>query len=165
MLILNKIAIISIVQFISNCHGFSKSNNKSVIDIEKSSPIIIYPTRPMKRFYSKFKLTKTQPYEHRHPILKEGNDVILSCKANLRINSCIFKHKNKKCKIGHALDILNCNDYSDRIEPYYSEKTPIGRDRSCAIKLISVSFEDGGEWFCDVESQEIISKSYRPNLQ
>ena len=65
----------------------------------------------MERFYSKFKLTKTQPYEHRHPILKEGNDVLLSCKANLWINSCIFKHKNKKCKIGHALDILNRNDF------------------------------------------------------
>ena len=72
------------------------------------------------------------------------------------MSPCIFKHKNKKCKIGHSLDILNCNDYSDRMEPYYTEKTSIGRDRSCAIKLKSVSLEDEGEWFCDVESEEII---------
>ena len=51
---------------------------------------------------------------------------------------------------------MNCNDYSDRMEPYYTEKTSIGRDRSCAIKLKSVSLEDEGEWFCDVESEEMI---------
>ena len=36
---LSKIAIILIVQFTSNCHGFFKSNNKSVIDIAEGSDV------------------------------------------------------------------------------------------------------------------------------
>ena len=102
----------------------------------------------------KFKIIEKLPKTRLR--VTEGDSIVLKCVGNYKLNKCKFEHFDKICQFEFhnsttTTMMKSCMEhFNGRVEFIGNYENNI-----CAIKIRSAEIQDGGDWSCQLNPQDL----------